>query len=82
MNDFNRWQSSKTQAEVHRASWEYHGAARDAESMRSRVYELLSQFQPLAAIGINRELLRPVLYYIIHGDKARMEREMKEPSND
>lgn len=77
MSDFDIWQHSKVKAEVHRAEWEHHAAARDAELQRSRVYELLSQHEPLASAGIDRETVRPILRYIIHGDKYRMEREMK-----
>lgn len=47
-----------------------------ARAARCRAY-LLSQHEPVASLGINREDLRVLLHFLAHGDEHRLKREVK-----
>ena len=43
--------------------------------MRRNMAQLLSQHEPVASLGLDRERLRLVLDFVSHGDEARLQRE-------
>lgn len=50
----------------------------DLERSRECIHFLLSQHEPVASLGVDREALRVLLSYIQHNDKARMNREVQQ----
>ena len=68
------------QADVRRWSAERENAdARlDIAQMRQRAAFLISQFEPVKSLGLDRARLRLVLGYIEHGDLDRLAREHTE----
>jgi len=46
--------------------------------MNEHCARLISQHEPVASLGIDRERLRLVLNYVRHGDLARLDREFEE----
>jgi hypothetical protein len=58
-----------------RAENENSSARLEIASARRNCALLLSQHDPVAKLGIDREKLRAVLAYVWHGDVARMERD-------
>jgi len=46
--------------------------------MNKNCAHLLSQHEPVAAIGLDRERLRLALNYVRHGDLSRLSREFEE----
>ena len=48
-----------------------------ARTCEARAY-LLSQHEPVASLGINRNVLRILLSYTAHHDRARLHRELNE----
>ena len=46
--------------------------------MRKNCAHLLSQHEPVAALGLDRERLRLALRYVMHGDLGRMNRDFEE----
>ena len=52
-------------------------ARRELACHDERIALLLSQHEPVASLGIDREALRLALDYIHHGDLDRLKREME-----
>lgn len=46
-----------------------------ARAARCRAY-LLSQHEPVATLGINRDDLRVLMHFLAHGDESRLKREV------
>jgi hypothetical protein len=67
-------------AEVRRWSAERENASARLELARTseaRSY-LLSQYEPVASTGVDRNVLRVLLAFTAHHDKARLARELKD----
>lgn len=68
------------QAEVRRWKAERENADARLELARTseaRAY-LLSQYEPVASLGVDREVLRKLLAFTAHHDKARLQRDIGE----
>jgi hypothetical protein len=75
MSDFNRLMIDEEAVRRWRAENENSSARLEIASARRNCALLLSQHDPVAKLGIDREKLRAVLAYVWHGDVARMERD-------
>lgn len=58
-----------------KAEWENASARMELAQQDERMAYLLSQREPVAALGLDRERLRLALSYIKHGDLSRLDRE-------
>lgn len=54
----------------------YASAAVDVARMRHAAALLVSQHEPVASLGMDRDQLRVLLRYVDHGDETRMWREL------
>lgn len=62
-----------------KAEWENASARMELEKIRERHAVLLSQHEPVASLGLDRERLRLALAYVVqHGDLARLGRDFEE----
>ena len=75
MSDFNRLMIDEEAVRRWRAENENSSARLEIASARRNCALLLSQHDPVAKLGIDREKLRAVLAYVWHGDVGRMERD-------
>ena len=57
------------------AEWENASARMELAQHNERMARLISQHEPVASLGLDRERLRHVLGYIKHGDLARLDRD-------
>jgi hypothetical protein len=78
LNDLTNLFSAKDKVARWRAEWENAGARMDLAQHDERCAELLSQHEPVASLGLDRQRLRLVLNYIRHGDLKRLDREFEE----
>lgn len=60
-----------------RAESENSNARLQLALVEERCAYLISQYEPVAALGLDRERLRLVLDYIRHGDLRRLDRELR-----
>ena len=75
MSDFARLMIDEEAVRRWRAEHENASARLELASARRNCSLLLSQHDPVAKLGIDREKLRAVLAFVWHGDVARMERD-------
>ncbi len=75
-NDLARLFSSHEQVARWRAESENASARLDLALTREASAFLLSQYEPVNKLGVNREPLRVLLAYLAHHDKKRLEREV------
>ncbi len=61
-----------------RAESENASARLQIARMNEHCAHLISQHEPVASLGIDRERLRLVLNYVRHGDLKRLDREFEE----
>lgn len=61
-----------------KAESENAGARLQIARMNEHCAHLISQHEPVAALGLDRERLRLVLNYVRHGDLGRLDREFRE----
>lgn len=61
-----------------RAEWEGSEARMVLAQYEERMAHLLSQYDPVAALGIDRDRLRLLLSFVRHGDLRRLAREVSE----
>ena len=61
-----------------RAEWENASARMELAQHEERIAHLLSQHEPVASLGLDRERLGLALAYIQHGDIARLNRDFYE----
>lgn len=75
INDFSVYQHAITESKRRTAEWEGASARMELAKINERCAELMSQHNPVAAFGMDREQLRHILGYIRHGDIKRLYRE-------
>ena len=75
MSDFARLMIDEEALRRWRAEHENASARLEIAKARRNCSYLISQHDPVAKLGIDREKLRAVLAYVWHGDVARMERD-------
>lgn len=63
-NDFSHYQYAQTETRLARAESNAASVTVDLRLMRERCAELMSQSEPLAGLGVDRELVRQVLHYV------------------
>ena len=56
----------------------YASAKLDVELMNRNMRYLISQYEPLCYIGVDRNKLRIIFSYVNHGDLKRLKREIEE----
>lgn len=66
--DVKRWQAERENA----------SARLDLARCNEACAYLISQHEPVASLGINREVLRVLLSYVRHADTKRLHRELDE----
>lgn len=64
LNDFSRYQHAQTETRLARAESNAASVTVELRLMRERCAELMSQSEPLAGLGVDRELVRQVLHYV------------------
>jgi hypothetical protein len=64
LNDFSRYQHAQTETKLARAESNAASVTVELRLMRERCAELMSQSEPLAGLGVDRELVRQVLHYV------------------
>lgn len=64
LNDFSHYQRAQTETKLARAESNAASVTVDLRLMRERCAELMSQHEPLAGLGVDRELVRQVLHYV------------------
>lgn len=67
MSDFAHYMRSKEKTKRCYAEYNAASIALDSACMEERIAELLSQHEPAASIGIDREKMRQVLSYVRTG---------------
>lgn len=77
MSDLANLFARQTETKRWAAEHENASARYDLAKMQERIAYLISQHQPVADLGLDREALRAALRYVQHGDEARMRREWK-----
>ena len=75
MSDFARLMIDEEAVRRWRAEHENSSARLEIASARRNCSFLISQHDPVAKLGIDREKLRAVLAFVWHGDVGRMERD-------
>ena len=75
MSDLMRLFDAEEKSRRWHAECENASARRDLALIDERCARLISQHEPVALLGIDRERLRLVLNYLRHGDLARLDRE-------
>lgn len=63
-NDFGTYLHACTDTKLARAESEAASVRVELRLMRERCAELMSQHEPLAGLGVDRELVRQVLHYV------------------
>lgn len=76
MSDFQRFLHAGTEVERRMAAYDAAAAHLEVAKIRRNIAHLLSQHQPVATLGVDREALRHALRFIEHGDEARCLREI------
>lgn len=64
LNDFGNYLHAQTETKLARAEANAASVTVELRLMRERCAELMSQHEPLAGLGIDRELVRQVLHYV------------------
>lgn len=64
LNDFSRYQYAQTETKLARAESNAASVTVELRLMRERCAELMSQSEPLAGLGVDREAVRQVLHYV------------------
>lgn len=77
MSDFDDLCSAQDRTRWRRAAWEDAAAQLEMAQRDERAAYLLSQHEPLATLGLDRERLRLALRYLVHGNLNRLEVERK-----
>lgn len=67
MSDFSEYQNAKEITRRYRAEREAADARLDKAMMQERMAELISQHEPVASMGIDRDKLREAILYIRTG---------------
>ena len=75
MIDFARLMIDEEAVRRWRAEHENASARLEIANARRNCSFIISQHEPVAKLGIDREKLRAVLAFVWHGDVARMERD-------
>jgi hypothetical protein len=75
MSDFARLMIEEAEVRRWRAEHENTSARLEIANARRNCSFLISQHDPVAKLGIDREKLRAVLAFVWHGDVGRMERD-------
>ena len=78
VNDLGNYFSAQDKVAQRVAEWEGSIARLELARMHEHMAMLLSQCEPVDALGLDREVLRLVLQFIRHGDLKRLEREHTE----
>ena len=76
MNDLGTLLMKQETTRRWRAEHENAGARLDLAGWDERMAQLISQHNPVASMGLDRERLRLLLDYIRHGDMQRLDREL------
>jgi hypothetical protein len=63
-NDFDTYMHRQTETKLARAESNAASINVELRLMRERCAELMSQHEPLAGLGVDRELVRQVLHYV------------------
>ena len=61
-----------------RAEWENASARMELAKINENCARLISQYEPVDSLGIDREILRILLSYVRHGDLSRLDRDYEE----
>ena len=64
INDFSNYTHRQTETKLARAESEAASVRVELRLLRERCAELMSQHEPLAGLGVDRELVRQVLHYV------------------
>jgi len=75
MSDLSHYLNAKDRTARWRAEWENASARMELAQHEERMALLMSQQEPVATLGLDREALRLALQFVRHGDLARLERE-------
>jgi hypothetical protein len=75
MSDFSQLMIDEERVRRWNAESENAGAHLEIAKARRNCSYLLSQHDPVAKLGIDREKLRAVLAFVWHGNDARLERD-------
>lgn len=78
MSDLSTLFHAQTKTARWRAEWENASARMDLAQRDERAALLLSQHEPVASLGLDRERLRLVLGFLNHGDLARLDRDFSD----
>lgn len=63
-NDFGKYMHAQTETKLARAEANAASVTVELRLMRERCAELMSQHEPMAELGLDRELVRQVLHYV------------------
>ena len=77
-DDFGSYMHAKDFTNWKRAEWENSIARYELAQQNERCAMLMSQHEPVASLGLDRERLRLVLAFVKHGDLQRLDREFLE----
>jgi len=64
VNDFGNYLHRQTETKLARANADAASATVELRIMRERCAELMSQYEPLNGLGVDREVVRQVLHYV------------------
>ena len=64
INDFGTYLHAQTKKRLAQANHESASLALELAILRERCAELMSQYEPLNALGVDREVVRQVLHYV------------------
>ena len=78
MNDLQNLFMAQEKTARRRAEWEGAAARMELAQYEERMARLMSQHEPVAELGIDRERLRLILSYVQHGDQGRLARDVSE----
>ena len=73
---FGAYMSAKQRTATAIQDFERASACLELARMQQRIAELVSQNEPVASTGIDRDKLEALLRYIQHGDKQRLAGEL------
>lgn len=76
--DLTRYFNAQDKTAWRRAEWEGSIARLELAQREERTALLLSQHEPVATLGLDREALRLALQFIGHGDLSRLERDRRD----
>jgi hypothetical protein len=63
------------------AEWENASGRMELAKVKQRAAYLISQYEPINSIGIDRKILLELLDFVtVHGDMERMKRNLSEPT--